>query len=62
MDKVYMNIPEYIRTEVTQLRFVEMKVVRSVKKARSFNMRKYQWRSPVQTEHGANMTEVKINR
>lgn len=37
MDKVYKNIPEYIRTEVTQLRFVEPRFDRS-KKARLVHM------------------------
>ena len=45
-----MNMPEYIRTEVTQLRFVVMRVVLSVKKARSIYMGEYRWRSSVQTE------------
>ena len=27
MDKVYMNMPEYIKTEVTQLRFVELRFI-----------------------------------
>ena len=41
MDKVYMNMPEYIRTEVIQLRFVVMRIVLSVKKARSIYIGEY---------------------
>ena len=46
-----MNMPEYIRTEVTQLRLVEMGFVLSVKNARSIYLGEYRWMSPVQTEH-----------
>ena len=62
MDKVYMNMPEYIKAKVTQMRFVEFRVVRNCR-ARSLHMQEYGWRSPVQTEHSERsviLNKVKI--
>ena len=50
MDQVYTNMPEYIRTEITHLRFVEFRVVLN-RQGGSLYMRECGWRSPVQTEH-----------
>ena len=49
MDKVYMNMQEYLGAKVTHLRFVELGVVVNCQ-AKSLYMREYRWRSPVNTE------------